>query len=289
MNDISSKRILLCAKTEYIKWINNPRMLLLAVIVVFINQFIIQPLQQHAQEMGQPLNVLEPFIATVNSEILVIIVPAIFMALFSDFPKMDGSTLFFVHRIGKFNWVMGQILFILYGILTYVTVLFLGSTLPVAGSSFWADGWSNVVSKYASLYPDKSQSFACLLIKKNVYNQVSPWNAAFQGYLLMILYLFVIAFIMLLFQCLDKKIYGMLCAACVIAFGGTFTLVKMSGMWLLPMAHVSIWNHFTKYYRKPIVPLWESYVYFAAVLLILFILILRNIKKCNFDSIQEID
>ncbi|SET04171.1 hypothetical protein [[Clostridium] polysaccharolyticum] len=289
MSNIKLSRIRLTAKTEYIKWICNPRIILLAVVVVFLHNFIIQPLQEHAGKMGEPLNSLEPFIATVNSEILVIIVPAVFLALFSDFPKMDGSTLFFVHRIGKINWILGQILFVAYGIMTYVGILFLGSFLPVMTSTFWADKWSNVVTQYAQRFPDESQSFACLLIKNNIYNQVSPDMAVIHGYLLMILYLAVLASIMLLFQCLDKKIYGMLCAASVIAFGGTTSLVGAKAMWFFPMAHASLWNHFTSYFRKPVVALWKSYLYFGSLVILLIIASLKSIKNRNFDSIQEMD
>lgn len=286
---MNGKKILMTAKTEYMKWICNPRMLLLGIVLMFIYSFVIDPLDQHAIKMGEPLNALEPFIATVNSEILVIIVPAVFLALFSDFPRMDGNTLFFVQRVGKQNWIFGQVLFSIYGIITYVGVMFIGTVLPVAHKTFWANGWSNVVTKYAIEYPNESQSFACLLIKNNVYNQVSPWYAAMQGYLLMALYLFLLALIMLMFNCLDKKIYGMLTAACVIAFGGTATLVKMSSMWFFPMAHASLWNHYTSYFREPIVAVSKSYLYFAIVIIILLVISMLFIKNRNFDSIQEID
>lgn len=289
MSDIKINRIRATAKTEYLKWICNPRVIILAVIVIFLNNFVIQPLQEHAVKMGEPINALEPFIATVNSEILCIIVPAAFLALFSDFPKMDGSTLFFVQRIGKVNWILGQKLFIIYGIITYVGVLFLGSLIPVITTSFWSGNWSNVVTQYAKIFPDESNSFACLLIKNNIYNQVSPWYAVLHGYILMILYLGVLADIMLFFQCLDKKIYGMLCSSSIIAFGGTVTLVKAKGMWLLPMAHASLWNHYTSYFREPVMALWKSYLYFGFIILILTILVLKVIRKRNFDSIQEID
>lgn len=288
-NNVTLEKILSTAGIEYIKWISNARMILLGVMILFMNSFIIQPLEEHARKMNSPLNSLEPFIATVNSEILVIIVPVIFLALFSDFPRTDGNTLFFIQRIGKVNWILGQILFALYAIFTYVGAIFLGSVLPVISTSFWKNGWSLVVTKYSSLYPNEANSFASLLIKNNVYNQVSPWYAAVQGYALMMLYLLVIALIMLTFNCLEKKLYGMISAACVIAFGGTICLVKMPLMWLFPMAHTSIWLHFTDYYRKPNMEMWVSYSYFVITISILLAISIMALKKLNFDSIQEMD
>lgn len=289
MNKLNIRKILATARTEYIKWICNARMILLVVMLLFIYSFVIEPLQAHAIEMNSPINVLEPFIATVNSEVLVIIVPAIFLALFSDFPRTDGTTLFFLQRIGRINWIFGQILFAILSIFTYIGVIFIGTVLPVITSSFSANGWSLVVTKYATIYPERAQSFASLLIKENIYNQVSPWYAASIGYGLMMLYLLVIALIMLVFSCLKKKIFGILTTGCIIAFGGTFCLVKIPMMWFFPMAHTSTWLHFTQYFRKPIMPMWISYTYFVCTIVILIIISCIAMKSTNFDSVQEID
>ena len=289
MSKINGKKILSTARTEYLKWICNARMIMLFVLLIFIYSFIIEPLSLHAIKMNSPLNILEPFIATVNSEILMIIVPAVFMALFSDFPRTDGNTLFFLQRIGKLNWILGQILYSLMAIVTYVVAIFMGSVAPLLAKSFWANAWSLTVTRYAREFPNESQCFACLLIRGNVYNQVSPFYAAFIGYALMVLYLFLISLILLLFQCLKMKKFGMLTSAAVIAFGGTMCLIKMKTMWIFPMAHASIWMHFTKYYRKPVVPMWHSFVYFIAVCICLIALSILVLKNASIDSVQDID
>lgn len=99
------------ARTEYVKWIANPRSILLGVMIIFIYQFALQPLLNHAALMQSPLNVLEPFIAIENSNLIMIMVPVMYLVLMSDFPKSDGSSLFFVLRVGKLNWLFGQVVF----------------------------------------------------------------------------------------------------------------------------------------------------------------------------------
>jgi hypothetical protein len=247
VNKLSIKKIISTARAEYIKWVCNPRMVLLGVTLIFLYSYVIEPLLAHAVEMNSPLNSLEPFIATINSEIMAIIIPSIYLALMADFPRTDGNTLFFLQRIGKLNWLLGQVLFSILSILTYVGVLFLGSVIPMLSRGFWFNGWSNVITKYASLYPEKANSFACLLIKNNVYNQVSPWYAASVGYTLMMFYLLIIAMIMLAYNCFRTKVYGMLTAGSIIALGGTLCLVNFSGKWIFPMAHAGIWFHYTHY------------------------------------------
>lgn len=289
MNKVNAKKIFSTARIEYVKWIANSRMILLGVMLVFIYSFVIEPLSAHSDKMVSPLNVLEPFIATVNSEVLVIIVPAVFLALFSDFPRVDGNTLFFLQRVGKLNWLLGQILYSFFAIVTYMTVIFLGSVILLASKSFWGNGWSLVVTKYASQFPDESQSFACLLIKSNLYNQVSPWYAAAMGFVLMVLYLFLVSLILLLFHCMKRKVFGMLTTSALIAFGGTTCLIKMKTMWIFPMAHSSIWLHFTEYYREPIMPMWKSILYFVMIIGCLIVFSVVLLHKTNIDSVQEID
>lgn len=289
VNSLKLNKIFATANTEYMKWICNFRMLLLLVVAVFINGFAVEPLKQHAEKIQSPLNVLEPFIATVNSEVLVIIIPAVFLALMSDFPRTDGNTLFFIQRIGKKNWVIGQILFSIYAIFTYVAAIFLATVIPSISTCYFGNYWSIAVSKYADMFPSEANSFGCLLIKKNVYNQVSPWYAAIQGYAIMMLYLFVIVLIMLVFRTLQKKVYGMLTSVSIIAIGGTSCLAKMKLMWCFPMAHASVWFHYTKYYRSPVMTMWKSYLYFLCVIVFLITLALRVMGRMNFDSVQEID
>lgn len=289
MNKVNVKQILNTAHTEYVKWICNARMILMAVMLIFSYSFIIQPLKDHAGKMHSPLNALEPYIALINSDVLVIIVPAVFMALMSDFPRTDGNTLFFISRTGKINWLLGQVFMSIYAIITYMAVIFLGTFLPLCSSSFWANGWSLTVTDYGISFPEEYNSFACLLIKKNLYNQVSPFHAALEGTAFLVLYLFLLSLVMLLFRCIKLKIFGMLCAGAIIAFGGTLSLIKNSFMWVFPMAHTSIAMHFTEYYRKPVMEIWKSYVYFGVFSTVLLTFSFFTLKKISFDSVQDID
>ena len=51
------------AKSEYIRWITNPRMILMGILIVFMRTLAVEPLLERAAKMGLPLNRMEPFIA----------------------------------------------------------------------------------------------------------------------------------------------------------------------------------------------------------------------------------
>ena len=130
------------AKMEYIKLIMDPRMILIVAALVFAYQFITVPLLQNAAMMGKPINVYEPFVALLNSNFMILLVPAVFLAIMSDYPRIDGNTLFVVQRAGKGNWFFGQILYAQMSILSYLLVVFVGMMVPVLWGGSFSAKWS---------------------------------------------------------------------------------------------------------------------------------------------------
>ena len=113
MNRINLRAIWNTARSEFIKWVTNPRIIIVGVMLVFIKGFVVTPLFERAEQYEEPLNVLEPFIAVCQSSILVMFMPCVFLLLICDFPIMGGNTLFFISRTGRLNWFLGQVLFMI--------------------------------------------------------------------------------------------------------------------------------------------------------------------------------
>ena len=129
MKGIHLKKSFACAKVEYIKWVCDARMIIIAVLLVFIHSFAIMPLRENAELMGEPLNILEPFIAVANSGAILLIIPLVFMTLISDFPKIDTNTVFYISRTGRISWLLGQVLKLIFMAVSFLSVIFLGAGL----------------------------------------------------------------------------------------------------------------------------------------------------------------
>ena len=56
----NDRNIFLVASGEYVRWLMNPRMIMLLVLVILIREQIIVSMIQAAAEMEQPLNGVEP-------------------------------------------------------------------------------------------------------------------------------------------------------------------------------------------------------------------------------------
>ena len=284
---ISLRKIWAVARTEWLKWVCNPRMIIIPVLTVFIYSYAITPLLERSEKMGEPLNLLEPLIAVGNSGMLTLIIPLVFLTLMSDFPKTDGSSLFFLSRTGRYNWLLGQILFGLMSALTFLAAIYVICTAFLMNRAFLADGWSMVVKRYDLLFPAEAGGFASELVPPNLYNQMTPFSAVIQTYILLFLYLVTVLLVLLLFQQRKHKALGFLAASGIIGFGVLFTSIKTAAMWAFPMANAIVWLHFTELYRDAVMPTEYSYIYFGVIIVLLIAANLLGAGGINAATMEE--
>lgn len=288
MGDFSIKQSFASAKTEFIKWICDARMIILAVLLIFIHTFAISPLIENAELMGKPLNILEPFVAVANSNMILLIIPLVFLTLIADFPKIDTNTVFYIIRVGRINWLIGQILKLIFMALFLIAVVFAGTVVLMLGRGFWRNEWSEVATGFAEAFPDKAGNFGVSLLPENLYNQRPVFTLAVQSYLLLFAYLLTIGLVLLSFSLVKQKTAGFVLCGAIISVGAAFCAVRSRFMWSMPMAHSIIWLHYTKYFREPIVSMTGSVVYFVTVILVLIVFCCIAISRFNYDNVAEI-
>ena len=276
--------VLKVAGCEYIKWLTNPRNIIFLVLVVIAKTLAIDPLAKRAAEYGGKMSLLEPFAAIGNSGLLVMLLPAVYLVLMSDFPKFDGNSMFYISRTGKMNWLFGQLLFALMSIVTYIFAALVLVTLFSAGSADLFFSWSECTRFYAARFPDKEFTFASQLLPSNLYNQISLISSIVYTVTLLTLYLFLLTLILMIFKLLSFKSAGLFASLGVIALGTATCAVKTKIMWCFPMANTIIWLHYTAILREPIVAIWYSYAYFAAAIIVLLTVSVILTKRANFIS-----
>lgn len=288
MKNISVKQAFSCALTEFVKWISDARMIILAVLLVFINSFAIEPLLENAKLMGKPLNILEPFIAVANSGAILLIIPLVFLTLIADFPKIDTNTVFYIIRVGRTNWLLGQVIKLVMMAVSYLAVIFAGAVVPMLFKGFWGNNWSEVATKFAITFPEKSGNFGVQLLPENLYNQIPIFTAAIQSYLLVFAYILILGLILLSFSLVKKKTAGFVLCGAVISLGTAFCSIKTTLMWTMPMANSIIWLHYTKYFREPVVSMTFSVCYLLIFIAALLIFSFLAIRKFNYDNVAEV-
>lgn len=284
VNKVNFKSILSIAKNEYINWITNPRIIIIGIFFVFMYTLAIEPLLERAEKTGECINAFEPFIAIGNSGMLVLLIPCLFLMLVSDYPVISGNTIFFIHRTGKVNWFLGQILFVLFSI-TFIILSILTVSMLLSNGSFSIE-WSETIRKYNSMFPNESGNFASQLIPSNLYNQIPLTKAVIETILLLFEYLFVLALILYAFKLRHIQSVGLFIVFTIVGLGVTTCSLKTTSMWIFPMANTIVWLHYSEILQKPIFPVWFSFLYFGILILILLFTNFFALEKMQFINIE---
>ncbi len=275
------------AKAEYIRFVTDPRIIMVAMLMLVMANLVIQPLMEHADKYGAPINALEPFIAVANSGIFSMFIPAVFIILASDYPDIGPKTLFFIQRIGRVRWLLGEILSIVMVIVSYLASLLVFCSIYTIRNNFFGSDWSDSVTKYISKFPDEANDAISEYLSSRLYNQMNLKDAFFHVVCFMIMYLLMLSLILMLFRVLNLKAAGIFACFVIVAAGVLTASMDLQIMWYFPMANTIVWLHYTDIMREPIVPLSQSYLYFAVCLAVLFLINLIVMKKRNVNPTEE--
>lgn len=253
------------SSAEFRRWLRSSRIIILGVMLVFIHTQIITTLQDCSARMGEPVGILEGFIALGNSGVIVLIVPALFLVLLADFPQKGGIDFFYQIRTSKRKWILGQMMFAVKAAVFLVGFLLIASMILLLGCGTWMTGFSHAVTHYSSVFPDRTGDYILQLLPENLYQQMTLGAALGHTIALMLLYFLMLALILLLSALLNQKYAGLLADAALIILGTVSTSVSAGWMWLFPMAHSIPWVHFEKYLSAQIFPLFGSYLYLGGI------------------------
>lgn len=277
------------AKTEYVKWIRNPKMIILLVMLIFAYDFVILELTTAADKMGEKLQVLEGFIGISNSQLLLMIIPIVFVGLMGDFPRVDGNAMFYIHRVGKGNWLFGQVLFAAMAAGTYLVALVGFSCLTLLGRCYGGNLWSEITTKYYMFAPNDYMSMVANLTTGRLYNNLPPWNAALHICGLMFLFLLLISMILLVGFVCKMRIGGIIVTVGFLCLGNVLAYMENNIRWLFPTAHAIMEIHFDEIYKKPIMDMRFSYVYYVFLILVCVMVSYIAIDHYDFSRIQEME
>lgn len=281
MND-KLKRAFLCGLTEFQKWVTNSRMILILILIIFVYSSAIEPLIFNAEIYGEPINIIEPLIGVLNSGDVLLIVSLTFTALIADFPATDQNIGFVISRTDRKSWITGQIFCLILMSLSFLLLIILVSSIPVLNISFVYNDWSNVVTNFGAVFPELGNNAGSELINASLFNQMSPAAAASFSLLLNFLLFLVIGLLFMLFTLKGHKIAGIAICISVEALSTLLCSINSKLMWIFPFAHSVLKTHFTYFFRKEILPLWASFLYFGVIITVLTFFCLKAAKKFNF-------
>ena len=287
---MSARKIVLHARIEYSLWLTNPRMSILLVLLVLIHSMVIQPLAQAGGQIDARFHLLEPLAALCNSTLILLILPIGFLIFMAGFPRMDRGFLLQLYRMGRLNWVLGELLYLCMAAATYLIMVLLETALcslpyaPITGP-----GWSAVATDYADVLGENALKSVTALLPKNLYHQMGPGTAVAGSFLLLFLCLVLMGAVLLTASLPRVKSLGVAADAALLLVGAGFVILDSPWMWGFPCAHALTWLHYNPYFRAPVCPLWVSGLYFLLGTALMTALACVTAKRRSFDSMLEFD
>lgn len=286
---MDSNKILHVAKNEYMRWMHNPKLIIFFVMLIFVYDYVILELTTAADRMGKDLQVFEGFIGVSNSQLLLMIIPIIFVGLMGDFPRISGNAMFYIYRVGKINWLMGQILFAIMTVVTYLSALLGFSIIAILSRSFLNNIWSEITTRYYIFAPNEYASIVANLTTGRLYNNLLPLEATLHILGLMFLFLLLISMMLLVGFLCRARMAGVVVTTGILCVGNVLAYMENSVRWFFPTAHAVLEIHFDEIYQKPIMDMRLSYLYYTLLLCVLLIVAFLSIERCDFSKIEELE
>lgn len=269
----------LFARRQYKSWLLNPRILLIVYLVVFLNQSVTVKMLSLCKETGYSLNIAEPLALMFSKNVFTVIIPVVFTALMSDFPKTEGS-IFYICRMSRRGWILGELFFSVMSSLTYIFAMIFGTLLYCLGHCDFGSGWSDYTTKFYSEYPQIYIYNTTLMPEPSVYTQGKPMEVLIHSALLIFLYTLLVSQIIMLFKLLNAGEAGVMLSAALTCLG----LASDSGAspvgWVFPITHTVFGWHYNSFFRKEFFPLAGSYIY--------LILLISLLLAANFSVSKKV-
>lgn len=241
----------------------STKIFVLGILLIFFNEQIVRPLRQCSGLMIQKVSCFEPYAALCNSGAVMLVLPLFYLSMMADFPKEGGISLFFHIRCSRLAWLLGELLFVILSIFTLVFYMMAAGILLILPCGQWILHFSDAVTKYISVFPDRAGDYVTQLLPENLYNQIPLREVMLHSTALLALYLAMLALVLLLFTLVNHKKAGIFLDGILILFGVVSCGMHLDTMWMFPMANTVVWLHYTGYLAEPVYPVWASYLYFG--------------------------
>lgn len=183
MDRFSFRAAVHIAQAEFRQWLRSSRIIILFVMLVFVNVQVIGPLRQCKMLMGEMLSIPEAFVALGNSGVILLIIPILFLVLMADFPQRTGIDRFYQMRCTKRTWIFGQAVFAAAASCFVLLFLLVSSCVLMIGTGRWSLSFSDAVTHFTSVYPDRTGDYVVQLLPGNLYQQMTLEQALIHTFL----------------------------------------------------------------------------------------------------------
>lgn len=280
------KKILSIIKYEFSETIRRPKILLVLFFIVLLYESDLSPIREICAETGLSLNVFEPFVLMCTRSINIILIPLIFIILISDFPNCK-TDYFRMIRISKREWLIGEIAFLFLISLAMMLVLLLGTIVPIMDISSADNFWSGFMTSLRESFPEIYIHNERVTLDASVIIHSLPGSAIVYSFLIMWLNLIIYGLLLLLGTVTAKRMVFLVSTLSLTFIGGCATLFNNGIKWVFPIVHTQLGLHYNSIFSKINFPVYMTYIYLAAAVVVIVVLCGQLVKKTIFVGEEQ--
>lgn len=287
------RKIFLVALGNFRRWRKNPQIVLVFCLAFIVSFLLSGKVLNFAKAHGTILQVMEPFIWTFGDSMSIWMISLLILLLFSDLPNLGNEVPFYLIRINRRIWILGQACYVFMA--TGILMIFVGfsTCFLVGGQSYTANLWSETAAILG--YSGIGETIAIPAFVK-VLELSFPYQCTIHVFGLMFGYTLLMASIVLYFNLYSKKIGmigGMIFASLGMLLNPEFLLkilsfpkerMRLANIifgWISPLNHATYTMHNFGYDQLP--RLWMSYLFFAVGCSLFLGLSMQKMKTYAFE------
>ena len=288
------KQILAVTKYNFRQWHKNPRIIITFCLAFILCFLLSDKAVQFAREYETTMQIVEAFVWTFGDANSILLSSLLLLLLFADMPFITSGTPLYLMRIDRRTWITGQAVYIVAATATYLAFILVSTSLVCMTQSFVGDMWSETAAILG--YSGAGQAVALPALVKTL-EMSTPYACMITISLLMLLYTLFMAFVMLLFNLKKGQLAGIGSVFAFSLFGfllnpqtikAIFKLpdelmyrANVAVGWLSPLNQATYHMHNFGYDLLP--RLWQTYLIFALLIALCFILSLWAVRNYNFN------
>ncbi len=288
------KQIFSVTVYNFRKWHKNPRIYITFILAFILCFLLSDKAVQFARLYETSMQIVEPFVWTFGDANSILLSSLLLLLLFADMPFIDSSTPFYLLRIDRKTWVLGQGVYVILSTFIYLAFILLSTSLVCMTQSFGGNMWSETAAILG--YSGIGQDVALPALVKTL-EMSRPYDCMMTIFVLMMLYTLVMALIMLLMN-LKKGYMGGVISVFVFSLYGfllnpetiktIFHLpdalmykANVAVGWLSPLNHATYHMHNFGYDLLP--RLWQTYLVFGTLIILIFFWLLKAARNYSFN------
>lgn len=287
------KQIIAVAGYNFRQWRGNSRIIITFCLGFILCFLLSDKAVQFAREYQTVMQILEPFVWTFGDANSILLSSLLLLLLFADMPFISSGTPFYLVRIDRKTWILGQVVYIITATFLYLVFILFSTSFVCMSQSFLGDMWSETAAILG--YSRAGQMIALPALVKTL-EMTTPYACTVTIFLLMLFYICFLGSVMLLFNLKKGQLGGVVSVFGISLFGFLLNPETIKAVfqlpdhlmyqanvvvgWLSPLNHATYHMHNFGYDLLP--RLWQTFLIFGILIVLCFTLSFRAMRSYNF-------